>query len=106
MTMIYDPIPFVKLVQKFSVENYELIMLICGKICIIILHNLQMPFMLWIRNTFSECLAPLHKHEAPKGRLSGDGSAQARRHGGAFGGSYSQIFFVPPKCCCPQKNLF
>jgi len=46
MTMIYDPIPFVKLVQKFSVENYELIMLICGKICIIILHNLQMPFML------------------------------------------------------------
>jgi len=46
MTMIYDPIPFAKLVQKFLVENYEPIMRICWKICIIILHNLQMPFML------------------------------------------------------------
>jgi len=32
MTMIYDPIPFVKLVQKILVENYEPIMGICGKI--------------------------------------------------------------------------
>jgi len=31
MTMIYDPIPFVKLVQKFLVGNYEPIMGICGK---------------------------------------------------------------------------
>jgi len=31
MTMIYHPIPFIKLVQKFLVENYELIMRICGK---------------------------------------------------------------------------
>jgi len=46
MTMIYDPIPFVKLVQKCIVENYEPIMRICGKIRIIILHNPQLPFML------------------------------------------------------------
>jgi len=44
--------------------------------------------------------------KAPNGRLSGDGSAQARRHGGAFGGSYPKSFFVPLKFCCAQKNLF
>jgi len=46
MTMIYDPIPFVKLVQKVLVGNYEPIMGICGKIFIINLRNLQMLFML------------------------------------------------------------
>jgi len=46
MTMIYDPIPFAKLVQKNLVGNYEPIMRICGKILIINLHNLQMLFML------------------------------------------------------------
>jgi len=46
MTMTYDPIPFVKLVQKFLVRNYEPIIGICGKICMINLHNLQMLFML------------------------------------------------------------
>jgi len=46
MTMIYDPIPFVKLFQKIAVGNYEGIMCICGKIFIIDLHNLQMLFML------------------------------------------------------------
>jgi len=46
MTMIYDPIPFVELVQKILVGNYEPIMRICRKICIINLHNLQMVFML------------------------------------------------------------
>jgi len=30
MTIIYDPIPFVKLVQKILVGNYEPIMGICG----------------------------------------------------------------------------
>jgi len=43
MTMIYDPIPFVKLVQKNLVGYYEPIMGICLKIFII---NLQMLFML------------------------------------------------------------
>jgi len=46
MTMIYDPIPFVKLVQKFLVRYYEPIMRICCKTFIINLHNLQMLFML------------------------------------------------------------
>jgi len=36
MTMIYDTVPFVKIVQIFY---YELIMGICGKIFIITLHN-------------------------------------------------------------------
>ena len=47
--------------------------------------------------------SPLHKHEAPNERLSGDGSAQARRHGGAFGGSYSQFFLCPPNLLCSEK---
>jgi len=33
--------------------------------------------------------------KAPNGRLSGDGSARARRHGGAFWASYPQIFSYP-----------
>jgi len=43
--MIYDPIPFVKLVQKI-LGNYEPIMRICGEIFITNLHNLQMLFIL------------------------------------------------------------
>jgi len=31
MTMIFDPIPFVKLVQKILVGNYEPITRICGE---------------------------------------------------------------------------
>jgi len=45
MTMIYNPIPFVQLVQNFLVGKYELIMDICGKIFIINLQNLQMLFL-------------------------------------------------------------
>jgi len=66
MTKIYDPIPFVKLVQKIFVGNYQHIMRICGKIFMINLYNLQMLFMLWIKNKFSECLTPLYKHEDPQ----------------------------------------
>jgi len=29
--MIYDPVPFVKLVQKILVGNYEPVMGICGR---------------------------------------------------------------------------
>jgi len=94
MTWFYDPIHFVKLVQKILVE-YERIMGICGKIFIIYLHNLQMLFMLWIKYKFSECLATLHKHEGPDGRLSGDSSAQARRHGG----------HLPPNLFCDPANF-
>jgi len=41
--------------------------------------------------------SPLHKYEAPTGWLCCDGSAQDRRHGGEFGGSSPQIFFVHPQ---------
>jgi len=41
----------------------------------------------------------------PNGRLSGDGSAQARRHGG-FGESYPPNLFIHPKFCCAHKNVF
>ena len=102
--MIYDPIPFAKLVQKILVGNYEPIMGICGKIFIINLHNLQMLFMLWIKYKFSECLAPCTNMKAPNGRLSGDGSAQARIHGGAFGVSCPHTFFVSPQfLLCSEK---
>jgi len=46
MAMIYDPLPFVKLVQKILVGSYEPIMGICGKIFLNNLPNLQMLFML------------------------------------------------------------
>jgi len=46
MTMINDPVPFVKLVQKILVGNHEPIMGICEKTFIINLHNLEMLFML------------------------------------------------------------
>jgi len=46
MTMIHDPIPFVKLVEKNLFGNYEPIMGICGKIFIINLQNLLMLLML------------------------------------------------------------
>jgi len=46
MIMIYDPIPFVKLIRKFLDRNYEPIMGICGKIFVINWHNLQMLLML------------------------------------------------------------
>jgi len=44
--MIYDPIPFIKLVQKILVGNYEPIMGICEKIFVNNLHNLHLQIML------------------------------------------------------------
>jgi len=44
--MIYDPIPYDKLVQKMLVGNYKPIMGICGKKFVINLQSLQMLFML------------------------------------------------------------
>jgi len=46
MKMMYDPISFVKFIQKILGVNYEPIMGIGEKIFIINLHNLQMVFML------------------------------------------------------------
>ena len=42
MTMIYDPIPFVKLVQKFLVGNYEPIIGIYKKIFTINLRSYEL----------------------------------------------------------------
>ena len=81
-------------------------MCICGKIFITNLHNLQILYMLQIKYKFSECQAPLHKHEAPNGRLSGEGPSQVRRHGAqVFGGSAPHPFFTLPKFCCAQKKF-
>jgi len=103
MTMIYDPIPFAKLVQKILVGSYEPITRICGKIHIINLHNLQMLFMLRIRHNISECLPPLHNHEGPSGRLPEDDSTQARKHGGIRGQSSSKSLFFPQIVLCSIK---
>ena len=105
MTMIYDPIPFVKLVQKILVGNYEPIMCISGKIHKISLHNLQMLFMLWIKYKFSECLAPPAQTRRP---AMGDFLATILPRPadtGEFGAVGPQIFFCVPKFCCAQKNL-
>jgi len=95
MTMTYDLIPFVKLVQKILVGNYEPIMDIGRKIFAIDLHNLQMLFMVWIKYKFSEYLPPCTNMKAPNGRLSGDGSAQARRQGGIREQLPSKSFLCP-----------
>ena len=106
MTMIYDPIPFVKLVQKFLAGNYKPIMGICGKIFIINLHSLQMVFMLWIKNKFSECLDPCTNMKAPNGRLSVDGSAQDRRHRGHSGQLPQNLFCASPNYVVLRKICF
>ena len=103
MTMIYDPISFVILVQIFLVGNYEPIMRMCGKIFIINLQTLQMLFMLWIKNKFSECLAPCTNMKVPNGRLSGDGSAQALSNGGIRGQLPPNLFCAPQIVLCWEK---
>jgi len=60
MTMIYHPIPFVKLVKKFLVGNYEPIMRICGKIFTNNLHNgarhSENLFLIYNMNSICTCL--------------------------------------------------
>jgi len=45
MTIIYDAIPFVKLVQTILIGSYEPIVGICGNIFVINLHNLPLLLM-------------------------------------------------------------
>jgi len=106
MTMISDPNPFVKLLKKILVGNYEPIMRICGKIFVSNLHNLQMLFMLWIKNKFCECLASLHKHEGPQWKTFWQWFFPGPQTRWGIRGQLPQILFVPPKFCCAQKNLF
>jgi len=99
MTMIYDPIPFVNLSQKFLLETTSLLWVFA-------VHNPQMLFMLWIKYQFSECLAPLHKHEGHQWktfwRLFFPGP-QTRK---AFGDSYTQIFLRLPNFVLIRKMCF
>ena len=106
MTMIYDPIPFVMLVQKILVGKYKPSMGICGKLFIINLHNLRMVFMLRIKYKFSECLAPCTNMKVSNIRLSGDGSAQARRHEGHSGAVTSKSCLCPPNFVVLRKMRF
>jgi len=103
MTMIYDPIPFVKLVRKILVGNYEPIMRICGKIFTINWHNLQM--LLLNKNKFSECQPSAQTWRSPMEDFLATVLPRPTDKG-AFGGIYPQIFFVPPKFYCTQKNCF
>ena len=64
--MIYDPIPFVKLVQKISVGNDEPIMGICGKIFIINLLNLQMLLCCESNINIQKVWSPCTNMKAPQ----------------------------------------
>ena len=82
MTVVYNPIPFVKLIQKFFHGNYEpIIMGICGKIFIIYLHNLPCCSCCELNIHFQNIYPSSTNMKPPSGRLPGDGSAQARKHG-------------------------
>jgi len=99
MKMIYNPISFVKLVQKILGGNYEPSMGICEKIFIINMHNLQMLFMLWIKYKLSECLASLHKDEGPQWKTFWRRFCPGPQTRGAFGSSY------PPNLFCVHQIL-
>jgi len=74
---------------------------ICGKIFVFNLHNLQV-LCLRIKFKFSECPAPLHKHEAPSGRLSGNVLLRPAD----TGGQCPQIFCALPNFVVLRKICF
>ena len=98
MTIIYDPIIFVKLVQKILVGNYESIMGICEKI-LLICRICKCCSCCELNINFHNIYPPCTNMKAPNGRLSDNGSAQARRHGGRSGA-------VTPKSFCAATDLF
>jgi len=104
MTMIYDPIPCAKLVQKIGLETTSLLYVFAGNYLYLICTTCKCCSCCELKINFQNVSPPYTNMKAPNGRISDNGSAQARRHGGAFGGSYPQIFFEPPKFCCAQKN--
>jgi len=106
MTMIYDPIPFVKIVQKILVGNYQPIMSICGKIFTINLHNLQMLFMLWIKNEIFRMSGPLHKHEDPQWKTFWQRFCPDQQTRWGIRGQLPSNLFCTPKLCCFHKNMF
>jgi len=106
MTIIYDPIPLVKLVRKILVVNYESIMGICEKIFIINLHNLQMLFMLWIKSKFSECLTPHAQTWKPPMEDFLATVCPGPQTGWGIRVQLPQIFFVPPNFVAFRKICF
>ena len=105
--MIYDPIPFVKAGSKiFSWKLWAYcIMRICGKIFIFNLHNLQMLSMLWIKNKFSECLAPAQTWSPPVEDFLATVLSRPADTVGHSGAVTPKSFFSP-KFGFAQKNLF
>jgi len=79
---------------------------ICEKIFIINLHNLQMLFMLWIKNKFSEHLVPLHKLEGPQCKTYWRRFYPNPQTGGNSEAVTLKSFLCLIKFCCAQKNLF
>jgi len=103
MTMILQSISCVKGIQKFLVGNYEPIMGICGKI-IIICTICKCCSCCELNKNFQN-VYPLNKHEAPvEGLLATVLPTSADM--GLIRRQFPQIFFVPRKLRCAQKNLF
>ena len=104
MRMIYDPIPFVKLVQKnFSWKlwaNYGyLLENISHVICTIYKCCSCCELKINLQNVYPPCT----NMKVPNGRLSGDGSVQARRHGGHLGTVTPKSFLCPEILLCSEK---
>ena len=70
--------------KNFQLEAKSQFCILAGKyiklICIICKRCSCCELDIHFQNVY-----PLHNHEGPSGRLSGDGSAQARKHGGIRG---------------------
>ena len=91
-------------------------MLTCGKIFIINLQNLQIIQNLQICTTCCSCrelkinfqnvYPPCTNMNGPNGRLSGDGSAQARRHGRHSRTVAPKSFLFPPNFFVFRKICF
>jgi len=92
--------------NSFCFGNDEPVVGICWKIFIINLHNLQMLFMLCIKNKFLECLSPFHKHEVPNGNISGDVLSKPADTGGIRGHFTPNLFCVPSNFVVFRKICF
>jgi len=108
MTMIYDPIPCVKLVQKFLVGNYEPIMGICGKIFMItvICTICKCCSCCELNINFSECLSPLHKHEDPQWKTFWQRFCPGPQTWEDIGAINPNIFCVSPNFVVLRKICF
>jgi len=79
---------------------------LCDKIFIINLQNLQMLFMSWIENKYSECQDPLHTQEAPKWKIFWRRFYPGRQTRGGNRGRPPQILFYLPNFAVLRKYCF